>query len=98
MKNELLSLEEIKTLAEEIPDWEITNNYLTKSLNFKNFVEAFEFMTRVAIIAEEINHHPDWSNSYSILNIRLSSHDLGGISHLDFKLAKLIDELETKKT
>ena len=93
MTNKLLSNSERQALSVNLPEWEINENNLIRSFKFDNFVEAFEFMTRVAIIAEEINHHPDWSNSYSTVDIKLTTHDLGGLSLLDLKLAQEINSL-----
>ena len=60
---------------------------------FKDFVTAFSFMTSIALLAEQINHHPDWSNVYNKVTIKLSTHDVGGLSERDFELAKLIDNI-----
>ena len=60
---------------------------------FKDFSEAFAFMTRVALAAEKLGHHPDWSNSYNNVSIRLFTHDAGGLSAKDIALAKAIDKL-----
>jgi len=60
---------------------------------FKDFSEAFAFMTRVALAAEKAGHHPDWSNSYNTVTIRLSTHDAGGLSAKDIALAKAIDTI-----
>ncbi|MGI0033106.1 MAG: 4a-hydroxytetrahydrobiopterin dehydratase, partial [Nitrososphaeraceae archaeon] len=62
-----------------------------KSFKFSNFIEAFGFMTRIALEAEKINHHPEWSNVYNSVTINLSTHDVGGITDYDIKLAKIID-------
>ncbi len=64
-----------------------------KSLKFKNFSEAFAFMTRVAIEAEKQDHHPEWFNVYNRVDITLSSHDVDGLSGRDLKLARFIDGL-----
>ena len=60
---------------------------------FANFVEAFGFMTQAALIAEKMNHHPEWSNVYRDVDVTLTTHDCGGLSGLDVKLAKKMDEL-----
>lgn len=74
--------------------WKEENNSLKKAFKFKDFKEAFAFMTKVALIAEKMDHHPDWSNVYNTVNIKLSTHDAGNkITDLDRKLAKAIDEL-----
>ena len=75
-------------------NWKEENNKLVKSFEFKTFVEAFGFMTQVALIAEKMNHHPDWSNSYNKVEIALQSHDAGAkVTEKDHKLAKAIDEI-----
>ena len=66
---------------------------ITKSFAFRNFVEAFGWMTRVAIWAEKLNHHPEWSNVYKTVDVTLSTHDAGGLTALDVKLARTIDTL-----
>lgn len=74
--------------------WKQENNRLKKNFQFKDFVEAFGFMTRVAIIAEKQNHHPFWTNVYNTVSIELSTHDAGDIvTEKDHQLAKSIDEL-----
>ena len=93
MKTQLLKQEEILSIQENLPEWEVKGKKLIRKFNFSNFVEAFGFITKIAIIAESLNHHPEWSNVYSKVNIELTTHDLGGISDLDLKLAKEIDYL-----
>ncbi len=74
--------------------WKEENNQLKKTFQFKNFTEAFAFMTRVAFIAEKMNHHPDWKNVYNRVEISLSTHDAGDIvTDRDKKLAEAIDKL-----
>ena len=75
-------------------NWKEENNKLKKSFEFKNFVEAFGFMSRVALVAEKMNHHPEWSNVYNKVDIALQSHDDGDkVTEKDHKLAKAIDSL-----
>ena len=66
---------------------------ITRKFEFKDFSEAFGFMTRVALLAEKLDHHPEWSNVYSNVSITLSTHDAGGLSDKDVALAKVIDAL-----
>jgi len=74
--------------------WEEKNNTLYRKFQFKNFSEAFAFMTRVALEAEKMDHHPDWSNVYNTVEIRLSTHSAGDIvTDKDRKLAQKIDGL-----
>jgi 4a-hydroxytetrahydrobiopterin dehydratase len=74
--------------------WKEENNQLQKSFQFKDFVHAFAFMTRIAFIAEKMNHHPDWSNIWNKVEIKLSTHDAGDIvTDKDRKLADGIDKV-----
>ena len=74
--------------------WEQKDNKLCRSFQFKDFTEAFGFMTRVAIIAEKMDHHPYWTNVYNQVTIELSTHDAGNIvTENDHNLAKAIDQL-----
>ncbi len=96
MKPYLLQNEEIRELAAKIPGWKISNEYIEREFIFPDFIEAFSFMTKVAILSEKFNHHPNWENVYSTVNIKLTSHDLGGISSLDQVLASEINSLLEK--
>ncbi|MDJ1504154.1 4a-hydroxytetrahydrobiopterin dehydratase [Xanthocytophaga agilis] len=76
--------------------WKEEDNKLKKTFQFKNFVEAFGFMTKVAIEAERMNHHPWWANVYNRVEIELNTHDAGNIiTDKDRKLAEIIDKLAT---
>lgn len=75
-------------------EWTEQNNRLKKNFKFKDFSEAFAFMTRVAMIAEKMDHHPFWTNVYNTVNIELSTHDAGDIvTDKDRKLAQAIERL-----
>jgi len=75
-------------------EWTEQNNRLKKTFTFNNFSEAFAFMTRVALIAEKMDHHPYWTNVYKTVTIELSTHDAGGtVTDKDRKLATAIDQL-----
>lgn len=84
---------EINAQLEEISGWTVENEKLHKEFQFDSFVEAFGFMASVALIAESMNHHPEWFNVYNRVTVDLATHDAGGISALDFELAKKIDAL-----
>lgn len=74
--------------------WKEENNRLTKTFKFKDFTEAFGFMTKVAIVAEKMNHHPTWTNTWNTVHIELSTHDANNtVTELDHKLATAIDVL-----
>jgi len=64
---------------------------IAKTFEFRNFVEAFGWMSRVALAAEKMDHHPEWSNVFKTVNVTLSTHDAGGVTDLDVKLAKKMD-------
>lgn len=74
--------------------WEEKDNMLKRSFEFKDFVEAFSFMTKVALLAEKMDHHPNWTNVYNKVDISLTSHDKGNIvTERDKRLAQAIDKL-----
>jgi 4a-hydroxytetrahydrobiopterin dehydratase len=93
MSPERLSPAEIERRLEALPDWVIDQRKLYRQFVFRDFVEAFGFMSRVALLAEAMNHHPEWSNVYNRVDIHLTSHDAGGISERDFTLAGRINRL-----
>ena len=73
--------------------WQIKNHKLHIELKFKNFIEAFSFMTQLAMHAEKTNHHPEWFNVYNKVEIDLTTHEVGGISSRDIELASIINQL-----
>ena len=89
----LLSTQQRLALQNELPDWSVQTDRLSRDLLFGDFVEAFGFMSQVALLAESRNHHPNWSNVYNRVSIELTTHDLGGISDLDGELAAAINAL-----
>jgi 4a-hydroxytetrahydrobiopterin dehydratase len=93
MSPEKLSPAEVERRLEALPDWVIDQRKLYRQFVFRDFVEAFGFMSRVALLAEAMNHHPEWSNVYNRVDIHLTSHDAGGISERDFTLAGRINRL-----
>jgi 4a-hydroxytetrahydrobiopterin dehydratase len=78
-----------------LTDWHLCEGReaISKSFKFRDFKEAFGFMTQVALMAEKMNHHPEWSNVYRSVDITLSTHDVGGLSVLDLKLAEAINRI-----
>jgi 4a-hydroxytetrahydrobiopterin dehydratase len=88
-----LSDAEIDTALGALPRWRVEDGRLAREFEFDDFVQAFSFMTAVALAAESMNHHPDWTNVYNTVRIRLSTHDLGGLSTWDVELAGRIDGL-----
>ena len=88
VERSLETLNDLTTVA-----WEIKEQKLSKTFVFLNFVEAFGFMTRSALHAEKQNHHPEWFNVYKTVRVNLTTHEAGGISERDFKLAATMDKL-----
>lgn len=98
MTRKLLDPEALRDALKNLPEWEgrtSGNNPggIRREFVCGNFQQAFAFMTRVAALAEELNHHPDWRNSYNRVEIELTTHDLGGLSALDVEMARRIDEI-----
>jgi 4a-hydroxytetrahydrobiopterin dehydratase len=89
-----LSETELAGLLKSLDGWSIQNGKLHKEFKFGDFVHAFGFMSRVALIAEKMNHHPDWSNVYNKVTIDLVTHDLGGISSFDVDFASRVQQLQ----
>ena len=88
-----LTNSEIETHLAGVTGWTVEDGKLHKQFQFESFVETFGFMTSLALIAESMNHHPEWFNVYNRVTIDLMTHDVGGISDLDFQLAKEADSL-----
>jgi 4a-hydroxytetrahydrobiopterin dehydratase len=88
-----LSDKEIQQEVNKLDGWKVVNGKVNKTFEFDDFVQAFGFMTRVAIEAEKMNHHPEWFNVYNRVKIDLVTHDVDGISNYDIKLAKTIDRI-----
>jgi 4a-hydroxytetrahydrobiopterin dehydratase len=93
MGRKKLNKRQIAEALESLPGWSIRNGALHRKFVFKDFVEAFGFMTRVALAAEAMNHHPDWSNSWNKVNIILITHSAGGLTANDVDLAAKIQAL-----
>lgn len=92
---EPLSEAERAEALEDLPDWDHDEgrDAITRSFAFADFSEAFAFMTRVALLAEKADHHPEWSNVYNRVEILLTTHDAGGLSARDIDMAQAIDAL-----
>jgi 4a-hydroxytetrahydrobiopterin dehydratase len=93
MKRSPLSPEDIAQRLSHLDGWSVSAGKLQRELRFADFVQAFGFMTRVALVAERMDHHPEWSNVYNRVVIELTTHDAGGLSELDFELARRVNEL-----
>lgn len=88
-----LASEEIDAALAGLPGWKLEGNTIVREFRFADFVEAFGFMVKVALLAERANHHPEWSNVYNRVRIGLTTHDAGGLTNRDMKLAGGIDAL-----
>lgn len=87
----ILSEEEIKEKIQNLPSWIIANQALEKVFIFRDFAEALSFIVRIGIESEKINHHPEIQNVYNKVSIRLNTHEVQGLTNLDFVLAKKIE-------
>ena len=90
-----LSEEEQRTALNELSGWSLVTGReaITRTFTFRDFNEAFGFMTRAALVAEKMDHHPEWFNVYKTVEVTLSTHDAGGVTDLDIKLAQAMDKL-----
>ena len=84
---------EVTDRLPELQGWEIIDGKLSKTFLFDSFVSAFGFMASVALTAESMNHHPEWSNVYNRVSLALTTHDVGGISDLDFTFAQRVQDI-----
>lgn len=89
----LTEAEVVLFLKENLNSWRFESETIVREFKFKTFVEAFSFMTAIALEAEKLDHHPDWSNSYNKVKIALTNHAAKGVTPLDFDLAGKIDKL-----
>ena len=88
-----LSEEEIKLNLSKIPTWQIENGKLHKLFKFKDFNQALCFMVGASMVCEKMNHHPEWSNVYGNVDVKLVTHKVAGITELDFQLAEKMDKI-----
>ena len=89
----LIEQKKLDYFIEKNPSWMIDNKTIKKEFKFNNFVEAFGFMSKVALLSERMDHHPNWQNTYNKVKIELTTHDQGGITNNDLNLAESIDKL-----
>jgi len=88
-----LSDKQINLQLEELAGWQREGNSIVKTYHFSDFIEAISFMNQAAFHAEALEHHPEWRNTYNIVEVRLTNHDTGGISSLDIRLAKRMEHI-----
>lgn len=87
-----LETAEIEAKMADLKGWVLEGGKLHREFQFANFVEAFGFMASVALVAEKMDHHPEWSNVYGRVSVDLTTHDAGGLTALDFALAAAMNE------
>jgi 4a-hydroxytetrahydrobiopterin dehydratase len=80
-----------KDVAQNLPGWTGGDDFITKVFKFGDFAEAFGFMTRIAIIADKMDHHPEWFNVYNRVDVTLTTHDAGGVTQKDVTLAEAME-------
>jgi len=88
-----LSDDQIKKELTNLPGWSLVNGKLHKDFVFKDFIEAFGFMSTAALHIEKMNHHPEWFNVYNKIKVDLTTHDAGGITQNDINLARILNSL-----
>ena len=88
-----LSAEDIEKKLLSLPEWEYYDNAIHAEFEFENFKDCFSAMSRIAFECEALNHHPDWTNTYNVLNISLTTHSANGVTEKDFKLAQAIEAI-----
>ncbi len=89
----LIEQTQLDFFKEKNPSWVVDNKTIKKEFKFDSFIDAFGFMSKVALLSEKMNHHPNWQNTYNRVKIELTTHDKGGITTNDTKLAESIDKL-----
>ena len=89
----LLDKDQLNYFIEKNPSWNINDKSIKKEFKFNNFIDAFGFISKVALLSEKMDHHPNWQNTYNKVTIELTTHDIGGITTNDIKLAEAIDKL-----
>ena len=97
MAQKKLTETEIRNYLEQLNGWSVQNGKLHKEFKFDNFITAFGFMTQLALIAESMNHHPEWFNVYNRVTIDMMTHDADGITLLDIEFAKQANTIGLKK-
>jgi 4a-hydroxytetrahydrobiopterin dehydratase len=89
----LISENELTAALNRLPQWAVHNGQLTRTFCFRDFVAAFGWMTQVALVAERLNHHPEWRNVWNRVEVALTTHDAGGITEQDVALAEAMEQL-----
>jgi 4a-hydroxytetrahydrobiopterin dehydratase len=98
MGQKALTAQEVEVALRDVPGWSVKNGRLLREFKFGSFVEAFGFLTSLALVAERMDHHPEIFNLYNRVKIELETHDANGISKLDFELAAAANKLAVNAT
>jgi 4a-hydroxytetrahydrobiopterin dehydratase len=93
----LLTHDEVQAKLGALPGWSVENDRLLKTFKFTDFVAAFAWMTEVALVAERLGHHPNWSNVYNTVEVTLWTHDVGGLTEFDLVLAKAMNDSAARR-
>ena len=93
MTRQPLSEAQVDAALADLPDWQLVDGKLHREFKFADFVSAFGFMTQAAIVAETMNHHPEWFNVYNRVTVDLTTHDAGGLTELDLQLAARMNQI-----
>ncbi len=98
MPREKLDRQAVEEALSDLEGWTLAADALSisRTFTFANFSEAFAFMTRTALAAEKLDHHPDWTNVYRTVEVKLNTHDAGGLTPLDFELARRMNRFAGK--
>jgi 4a-hydroxytetrahydrobiopterin dehydratase len=94
----VMSTDEITQALEGLADWAYDGDALVKKFTFDDFAAAIDFMATARPQIDELNHHPEWTNVYNRVDVRLNSHDVGGVTERDLRLARLLDECADRGT
>ena len=94
---EALNSEELRARMAVLPNWKLDGGKLYREFSFSDFNQAFGFMARSALVAESLDHHPEWRNVYNRVEVHLITHDAGGLTELDFELAGRMNEIANSK-
>jgi len=94
---QLLADDQVNAAVADLPNWTRDGAHLRRSFLFANFADAFGFMATIAIVAERMDHHPEWSNVYNRVDVGLTTHDAGGITELDLQLATAMNAAARSK-
>lgn len=89
----VLADQEVQSRLAQLTGWALHDGRLRQVFRFRDFAQAFGFMAASAVVAERLNHHPDWSNAYNVVSVELTTHDAGGLTALDFELAQHMNRL-----